>query len=99
MWQHKWRIFAVLFLEELHDLGYLVFLHLYPGDGGLVHTNDLVVWKSQRQSFPLVSITFQFGIEGIASRSDRSSNTFYGKGDEEGRGIKQNTDWICVDWP
>lgn len=26
--------FAVLFLEELHDLGYLDFLHLYPGDGG-----------------------------------------------------------------
>lgn len=35
--------FAVLFLEELHDLGYLVFLHLYLGDGGFIYTNDLVV--------------------------------------------------------
>lgn len=37
-----------LFLEDLHDLGYLVFLPLYSGDGTFVHTDDLVVQKSPK---------------------------------------------------
>ena len=62
----------LLFLEELHDLGYLDFLHLYPGDGGWVHTNDLAVRESPRQSLPLISFIFQFWTEGIAGRTDLS---------------------------
>lgn len=32
-----------IILEAPHDVGYLVFLPLYPGDGAFVHTNVLVV--------------------------------------------------------
>ena len=56
-------------------MGYLVFLHLYPGDGGLVSTNDLVVRKFQRlvpAKFPCHLNYFQFCIEGVASRTDPS---------------------------